>query len=51
MKQSSTELKLSCENVSFLHNIIKQYLADIQLFEKLESEGAKKSKYGENLFE
>ncbi len=27
---------------------IGQYLAEIQLFEKLESEGAKKSKYWEN---
>ncbi len=28
--------------------MIGQYLAEIQLFENLESEGAKKSKYGEN---
>ncbi len=27
---------------------IRQYLAEIQLFENLESEGAKKSKYWEN---
>ncbi len=27
---------------------IEQYLAEIQLFENLESEGAKKSKYQEN---
>ncbi len=29
--------------------MIGQYLAEIQLFENLESEGAKKSKYWENL--
>ncbi len=28
--------------------MIEQYLAEIQLFENLESEGAKKSKYWEN---
>ncbi len=27
---------------------IRQYLTDIQLFENVESEGAKKSKYWEN---
>ncbi len=30
--------------------MIGQYLAEIQLFENLESEGAKKSKYRENHF-
>ncbi len=29
--------------------MIGQYLAEIQLFENLESEGAKKSKYWENI--
>ncbi len=33
-------------NVLFVR--IRQYLAEIQLFEHLESEGAKKSKYWEN---
>ncbi len=32
----------------FSIDVIGQYLAEIQLFEKLESEGAKKSKYLEN---
>ncbi len=31
--------------------MIGQYLAEIQLFENLESEGAKKSKYWENRLE
>ncbi len=29
--------------------MMEQYLAEIQLFENLESEGANKSKYSENL--
>ncbi len=48
------EIYTSCE--SWINNIsidvwfvmIGQYLTEIQLFENLESEGAKKSKYWEN---
>ncbi len=31
-----------------MYGLYGQYLAEIQLFENLESEGAKKSKYWEN---
>ncbi len=31
-----------------MYGLLGQYLAEIQLFENLESEGAKKSKYWEN---
>ncbi len=31
-----------------MYGLLGQYLAKIQLFENLESEGAKKSKYWEN---
>ncbi len=31
-----------------MYGLLEQYLAEIQLFENLESEGAKKSKYWEN---
>ncbi len=31
-----------------MYGLIGQFLAEIQLFEKLESKGAKKSKYWEN---
>ncbi len=31
-----------------MYGLIGQYLAEIKLFENLESEGAKKSKYWEN---
>ncbi len=31
-----------------MYGLLGQYLAEIQLFEKLESEGAKKKKYWEN---
>ncbi len=48
------EINASCE--SWINNLsidvwfvmIGQYLSEIQLFENLESEGAKKSKYWEN---
>ncbi len=31
-----------------MYGLLRQYLAEIQLYEDLESEGAKKSKYWEN---
>ncbi len=31
-----------------MYGLLGQYLAEMQLFENLESEGAKKSKYWEN---
>ncbi len=34
-----------------MYGLLGQYLAEIQLFENLESEGAKKSKYWENRLE
>ncbi len=34
-----------------MYGLLGQYLAEIQLFENLESEGAKKSKYWENHLE
>ncbi len=33
-----------------MYGLLGQYLAEINLFENLESEGAKKSKYWENRF-
>ncbi len=50
------EIEMYTSSESWINNIsidvwfvmIGQYLAEIQLFENLESEGAKKSKYWEN---
>ncbi len=50
------EIEMYASSESWINNIsidvwfvmIGQYLAEIQLFENLESEGAKKSKYWEN---
>ncbi len=42
-------IKINKLSVDVWFFIIGQYLADIQLFENLESEGAKKSEYWENL--
>ncbi len=50
------EIEINTSSESWINNIsidvwfvrIGQYLSEIQLFENLESEGAKKSKYWEN---
>ncbi len=52
-KRQFCEIEISTSPESWINNIsidvwfvmIGQYLAEIQLFENLESEGAKKSKY------
>ncbi len=51
------EIEIYTSSESWINNLfidvwfimIAQHLAEIQLFENLESEGAKKSKYWENL--
>ncbi len=47
------EIEIYISSESWIHKLfvrIGQYLAEIQLFEYLDSEGAKKSKYWENCF-
>ncbi len=55
LTKCSFESNLFSESVELVHKSIDvwfirigQYLAEVQLFENLESEGAKKSKYWEN---
>ncbi len=45
---TSSESRINKLSIDVWFVRIGQYLAEIQLFEKLESEGAKKSKYWEN---
>ncbi len=45
---TSSESWINTLSIDVWFVMIGQYLADIQLFENLESEGAKKSKYWEN---
>ncbi len=45
---ASSEIWINNISIDVWFVMIGQYLAEIQLFENLESEGAKKSKYWEN---